>query len=173
MTCIIVEGPDGAGKTTLIGSLISMMNATCFHNGAYPGETVIVQHYLGQLCYSRMYPWKTAILDRSWYAEPIYGAAMRNGADRISLLERNDLENFARDLRAVMILCLPPFEVCRLAWAARATEGKEYLDQEAKLKMVYAGYEKMNPGLPMMRFNYQVHTPDNVYDWIGARKKER
>jgi len=133
---IIVEGPDGAGKSTLARELADASGSTMFHYGAYLGEPVIAPHYFGAVC--RALHGEDVVMDRSWYSEPIYGAACRGGADRVSAAELRALELVAAEARAVVVLCLPPFEVCREAWAAR--RDREYVRLDAQMRTVYDLY---------------------------------
>jgi thymidylate kinase len=139
VSLLIVEGPDGSGKTSLIEKVrAGRPGATVLHHGAYAGETDIARHYMQSLVKAIMEPDELTVFDRSWLAEPIYGHAARGGADRISEKQRAVLNNLAIGAGAMLVLCLPPLEACRRAWAARLET--EYLKRESQLAEVWRLY---------------------------------
>jgi thymidylate kinase len=165
---IIVEGPDGAGKTTLINAL--KRKARQFkrrHHGAYTDETDIAQHYMKSMwpAYTGKYP---VIMDRSWLAEPIYGTAFRGGQNRITAAQRRMLERVALSCRGVVIRCLPPFDVCAAVFKERQAD--EYLDSVKTLRAVYSGYKKMTTALPVMGYDWQVQTIEGIFDDIEVTR---
>lgn len=149
----IIEGPDGAGKSTLIEKLQDVWGSVkMIHHGAYPGvtERELPAKYLHPMLQRSI---THLIYDRSWCAEPIYGAAMRGGADRIGIGWRRMLERVALSERGVVVLALPPYSRCLATFAAR--RDREYLDHVEKLKRVYNGYLQLKTALPMFRYDYE------------------
>lgn len=173
MTCVIVEGPDGAGKTTLIQRLRERMpNAVFTHHGSYAGERQIAQHYLRSMARAKTvsdHTGRPVIMDRSWIAEPIYGRAMRDGANRIAVAERRMLERVALGVGAVVVYCLPNYETCHRAWASRREQ--EYLDTEAKLYQVWRGYADLafdfHPAIPSLTYNYESDNVSELFDLLN------
>ena len=145
MGLIIVDGPDGSGKTTLIKGW-DLPSQHYIHHGAYQGERAIAHHYMDSLMRAEKVlrtGLKTFVMDRSWLAEPIYGAAYRNGEDRIGPGRARMLERVALSLDALVVICLPPYEVCRDNWARRNALGQEYVTKESAFKAIYDGYVKL------------------------------
>jgi thymidylate kinase len=179
---IIVEGPDGAGKTTLIKKTFKKQSRVfkMRHHGAYPGEEEIAQHYM-----KTMWPAFTGrqaiIMDRCWLAEPIYGAAFRQGQDRIGVAYARMLERVALTCRGVVVLCLPPFSVCAKAFKARLAVGKEYLDSVPTLRKVYDGYEYLHHqrvhscALPIVKYDWRkaVTGLNGLYDYMELHRPAR
>lgn len=164
MTCIIVEGPDGAGKTTLIEALRAKQRwSGVDHHGAYLDETAIARHYLASLYAALVKPKRLQLMDRSWIAEPIYGAVMRGGLNRIQPYQLRMLNRVAMGVSTVVVLCLPPFEACEAAWKDRLE--REYPQRAEQLRMIYDGYSNWfemvktrNEGAPVILYDYTRYT---------------
>jgi hypothetical protein len=142
---LILEGPDGGGKTTLLSKIREQFGVdTMVHHGAYIGDTNIAQYYMESLQTARrgIVTNKSFnfVMDRSWLAEPIYGTAMRGGENRIALGQQRVLEETFAGLGGLtgVVLCLPPLETCLANWAARRE--REYPDSEARLTLIYTQY---------------------------------
>lgn len=147
MTCIILEGPDGAGKSTLAAAferrLIGRGVATTVvksQHGPYLGEDDIAGHYLDDLAsaWAVRHTGAAWLLDRSWISEAIYGPLVRN-SNRIDVARRRALERVGLAVGAAVVLCLPPYETCLGAYLTR--KQLEYLPSESLLKQVYDGYQ--------------------------------
>jgi hypothetical protein len=85
-----------------------------------------------------------AVLDRSWLSERPYGAAFREGVDRLGPTTRS-LERLAWRCQTLVVRCQPPWE--------RVTENfgrrDELLDTPAQLREVYDAYAHLQTSLPM------------------------
>lgn len=155
----ILEGPDGAGKTTLGERLLSRvrrdgLRADAVNHGPYAGEERIFNHYAESLV--DMCDVGHRLLDRSWIAEPIYGRAFRGGANRISVGQRRMLERLAFGHQAVIVLALPPFASCARNFLSR--KGEEYLETVNQLRQVYDAYVGVSTytSLPVALYDYEV-----------------
>lgn len=150
----IVEGPDGAGKTTLARALVAATGAHYVHLGPFPR----VEHGLARLYADALMPAvlgvADVVMDRSWLSERPYGAAFRGGADRLGGATRT-LERLAWRCATLVVRCFPPWErvlenfgkaVSRTATSHRA----EMLDTTAELSTVYAIYAQFQTSLPML-----------------------
>ena len=162
MSLLIVEGPDAAGKTTLIDCIEAQLKGhiQVYHHGAYLKESNIAHYYLQSICSALRRDSELVVMDRSWIAEPIYGEVMRNGNNRINKDERYMLEVAARLAGAKIVLCLPPFSVCEQKWSERLD--REYPQKSEQLKGIYNGYQNefqhwgngLMHAMPWVHFDY-------------------
>jgi hypothetical protein len=157
---IMLEGPDGAGKTTLSGQLQKLLPGSVYtHHG--PAVELDSQRLSG----SYMASMKPAfsgdfVMDRGWLSEPIYGAVYRKAASRVSKVQQRMLERAALMLDCKVILCLPPLEKCLESFGSRP----ELLDSSAQLTQVYQAYL----GLPTA-----TELPVVVYDYTTGETAEQ
>ncbi len=154
----ILEGPDGAGKTTLGERLLSKFSDSLpehavVNHGPYAGEERIFDRYAEPLVSSSS---DYQLFDRSWIAEPIYGQAFRGGANRISVGQRRMLERLAFTRSAVVVLALPPFASCKRSFLSR--KGAEYLETADQLRQVYDLYVGISryTSLPVVLYDYET-----------------
>lgn len=159
MSVMIIEGPDGAGKSMLIELMEALPGDRphdkfdLHHHGAYLGEPEIAHYYLRSL---QAGVTTNVVMDRSWLAEPIYGAVMRGGVNRISNEQAVELQEAAINAQAIVVLCLPPFSLCLKAWRSRRE--KEYPSDEGKLFEIYELYRQH-------AFAEWAELPRFFYDW--------
>lgn len=90
---IIIEGPDGAGKTTLAKKLSSSTSKQIVHCGSALRKKSDFYSYTKQ----------QIILDRSWYSELVYGEVFREGS-QISEEEMFELEMSAEQVSGALII---------------------------------------------------------------------
>lgn len=168
----ILEGPDGAGKTTLASAAFG--RAVLANHGPYGGVRDLLDVYLWSMVVDGD-PDRLPgglILDRSWLSEPIYGHVHRGGADRVGPIWRRMLERVAYSRRAVVVLCLPPVELCLAAFRAR--RGEEYLDSEEKLRAVHARFRlHFDTSLPYVVYDHQESTVGRLLETIDEIRPPR
>jgi hypothetical protein len=161
---IIVEGPDGAGKSAFVDYLVKQRwQAT--HFGPYPGELKIFHRYLAALNQVAIRRQRPQVFDRSWFSEQVYGPVLR-GRDRLGPGSVNQLERVALGLNGVVVLCLPPWDtVCTNFMRTRAQQLPRSLMELGK---IYHWYEVRlgtrqvtcsNVGLRVVVHNYLVDDP--------------
>lgn len=156
---IILEGPDGGGKTTLSETLRSrLQNDRMTHvvkHGPYKGvkSEDLCKIFFRSMSQALTYD-DNVIMDRSWLSEPIYGAVYRKGENRVDMPRWRMLERVALSRGAVVIHCQPDFEVCAKTFLSRLDE--EYLDTIGQLKNVYDAYESIgqSTSIPVINYDY-------------------
>jgi thymidylate kinase len=163
---IIVEGPDGSGKTTLIDKITDRHDALIEHHGPYLGEENILHHYVTSLSIALSTNPRLTIMDRCWLSEGIYGPIMRQ-RNRLGQRQQTALEILAREADACLVFCLPPYTVCEKNWQARLKD--EYVQRSDKLKAIYDAYKadysswiRRGFASPVILFDYTSETFDSL-----------
>lgn len=134
---LIIEGPDGAGKTTYARSF---RNATYHHEGPPPGDRNLVDYYLGNV--ERAHESQTPhVFDRSAMSEVVYGPILRGGS-RIDRAGFEAFESGLRGLGAVTVICLPPYAACWDAFEAKYRRGQELLGHGVSASVANERFER-------------------------------
>lgn len=138
MKTIILEGPDGAGKTTLADALIKL-GYDCASFGVPPTGLTEEQHlrrYLEPLLNID----HAMVFDRFHLGERVYGDVMRGGS---TFTERGEhlLERYLEAIDGQVVICLPSHRVALANWLAR--KGSEYVQHVTKFNAVYRRYVKL------------------------------
>lgn len=174
---IILEGPDGGGKTTLSEKLRQILNKDRLTNlvkhGPYTGMS---SENLCKTFFRSMSPALTyddhVILDRSWLSEPIYGAVYRNGESRVDMPRRRMLERVALSRGAVVIHCQPDLSLCVDTFTSR--QEIEYLDNTDQLVQVYEAYETLpqRTCLPVVHYDYEKDHVEEILEKVAQRSMQ-
>lgn len=163
---IIVEGPDGAGKTTLIETLRHQrMHLKSLHGGV--GGTTpegwsrvqdsVLSAYAQKILEGEQLERETSefaamtnslimtrlAFDRFHLSEWVYGPILRHN----QLITDENLQligNLLREKHVPIILCLPPFKVT-LANVSRDGRERPSFQTEGFLHMAYASWQKIAP----------------------------
>lgn len=153
---IIVEGPDGAGKTTLVESLLrSIPGATMQHFGA-PETPEAAEEYwqVYAAAIQKVQPNQVVIFDRSWYSDMVYGPVMRR---------RSEMSRAHADMLSAMVVasgggmilyCTAPIKVL----ASRCRQrGESYVTAYADLQDITKLYSDVMQTqvsyLPVIRYD--------------------
>ena len=130
MSHIIIEGPDGAGKTALALTLCKSLSMGYHHEGPPPANIDRYGHYMSVL---RSFEQST-VIDRFHLGEAIYGPLLRGGSGlapaQIIAINQKIIREGGR-----IIVCLPPWEIClennRRKW------NQELIQSEIMLRAAY------------------------------------
>lgn len=158
---VVLEGPDGAGKTHLAGQLAERFGLRVHHEGPPPvPQDQLYLYYVGVLFDAVMENMSGPgiVLDRFGLSETIYGVMYRGAEEGHFQREWKDLSSHLRRLDAVQILCLPPLETARRAWAGRQGE---ILTNEMTWLGVYSKYAGT------------ISEQDYLYDWTVEGSLDR
>ncbi len=162
----IVEGPDGAGKTTLIDDLYYRAGGMVgrLHQGPYHYD--VLKETLTTV--SRAMERDAHILcDRLHLGERIYGPVFRQD-DMLKDRGQRVLERALLGLGEVcQVICYPPFDpYVRDAWLARQQD--EMLDTLDQLGWVYRLYKTQWSMLPTVAYDWTRHSVDWLVEEMEA-----
>lgn len=117
---VILEGPDGGGKTTLANYLVAHHSLHYHHEGVSPANVPPLVHY-GDTLEGWRRSGARVVADRFALGERVYGPLLR-GVDRFGDDGWCVFNRLLRACGVVRVLCLPPFERCRAAWSSGRDE---------------------------------------------------
>ncbi|KKK93931.1 hypothetical protein LCGC14_2687940, partial [marine sediment metagenome] len=125
---IILEGPDGGGKTELADHFIKAGYAY-HHEGPPPRRRGwdALAHYGGLLERARRSR-RDVVFDRFHLGETIYGPLTR-GEDRLGIAGLKLMNRLVHATGARLWLCLPSYGACLKNWRAKRA-GTEYVKDE-------------------------------------------
>lgn len=173
---VILEGPDGGGKSTLAAELAERYGASVVHHGPYPGESgdELFERYLRSLLLDG-----PVVLDRSWLSEEPYALHVRDEEPRLREWHERLLERVALARGALVVNCCPSVATpCLEAYRSRRSE--EYANREAQVLEVWRSYAThaayVHGELPVLRYDYRYHGPERaagVVDFLTDQRRYR
>lgn len=155
---IIVEGPDGAGKSTLIDKLLKSNPGSLYRHFSNPKTDDEAFGYwkIYVNAIKETDPTKVTIFDRSWYSDRVYAPIFR-GREEMDSLHVEMLENTAvMHGGAVVIYCTAPVSVL---WQRCKKRGEDFVKTSDQLAAIHAGYCKVMRDeckLPCIRYDTNV-----------------
>lgn len=151
---IIVEGPDGSGKSTLIESLLKTYPNSIRHHFGKPETEEAAYNYwkVYATTIENADPTQVTILDRSWYSDLVYGPLFRNKCEmemqHVKLLESHVLTHGG----GMVIYCTAPTNIL---WNRCKQCGEDYVLSKEMLAKVSAAYDTVmtsHCGLTVLRY---------------------
>lgn len=130
----ILEGPDGAGKSTLANTLHVMTGYPIVHRTKPKNEKEkeqMMNHYCGAIGRNDNEIW-----DRGFHSEMVYGNIMRDKS-YISLEEMWKLE---RSMSGILIYCTADIDVL---WERCLHRGEEYIKERETLEQIKKEFDRL------------------------------
>jgi len=164
----IVEGPDGAGKSTLVRTFAEATGAYVVHLGPFRDVSEGLERLYTEAMLPAVLGHADVILDRSWLSERPYGAVFRKGVDRLGPAAVRSLERLALRCRTVVVRALPPKQEVINNFVRR--KNGEMLDNVAQIEAIYDLYcDEFRTALPVVDYDYtatnlEVFTGRFLYD---------
>lgn len=134
---IIIEGPDGSGKTSLANRLSRQTGYKIIHRTQPKTEedkAIMMDEYF-RVIRSR----ENMIFDRCWYSEMVYGPVMRD-ASVISYSQMYDLERRLMETGAMIIYCTDAKQVL---WARCQERGEDYIVDRTTFDSICDRYDTL------------------------------
>jgi hypothetical protein len=150
MSVILLEGPDGGGKSTLAATLSN----TVYHNGPPPAGASKEETFWWQLAGLRPELGATPrVIDRNWPSEQIYHRFAGRPNVFNPIIGRM-FERYLLSVGGVMVMCLPPYIVAYANWYKRMMEGKELITRDAEFATMYEFYRTYRSSVPQLHYDY-------------------
>lgn len=150
---IIIEGPDGAGKTTLAKKISEQTGYMLLHRTQPKTEEDkkrMMDEYVQVIKAG-----KNCIMDRCWYSEMVYGPIMRDESV-ISFVQMYELESLLARNGALIIHCTAPEQTL---WKRCLRRGEDYIKDRETLKKIRDYFEdlmhKIPHKVPVLKYEYE------------------
>lgn len=149
---IIIEGPDGSGKTTLAEKLSRQTKYPILHRTQPKTEEekkLMMGEYLQTIRSG-----KNMIFDRCWYSEMAYGPVMRD-ASVISYPEMYELEEQLAKWGAIIIYATGPKAAL---WQRCQKRGEDYVTSRDNFNTICENFDRIMSvphHIPVVRYEYK------------------
>ncbi len=157
----IVEGPDGAGKSTLADELAYRWPSDLGRHHQGPFYQNVLTETLHAVS-RELYHHPHVICDRLHLGERIYGPVYRQH-DMLGDAGQRVLERALLGLGQVaQVICYPPYESVEASWLSR--EQLEMLDDVDQLSQTYRLYKTRGSMLPTTTYDWTRQTVEQLAD---------
>lgn len=158
---IVVEGPNGTGKTSLAHAIADDLGALYVHCGPF----VNVSYGIGRLYVEAMLPAVlgayNVVMDRSWISEFTYGPIVRD-TTRLTQIDNRMLSRLAMRCGGVAINCFLDRNELRKNFAPSLV-----VDNFDQLMAIGELYRDFNFQLPNVSYNYQIDSYDVIREAVN------
>lgn len=152
---IVLEGPDGAGKSTLAQEFVRRGFEYRYHDDPpKPGEDKFATYTKAILSVA---PTEDVVFDRFAPSEHVYGL-VRRGETQIGIEQLRLINRLLYSRGAFTIFCLPPFATVEKNWRARLKD--ELVQDSGQLEKLYHAYDALRSSeydrLHAIAYDYSV-----------------
>lgn len=170
MSLLIVEGPDGAGKSTLISQIACDFNYSVYFSGR-PDSSEVMRTMLDEMIELSNRD-EVYICDRApWISELIYSEALRGG--KLFLPKENFIECYSIPQRIIYCsLSDSDTMLKQMSKVYKAHKPAEHTESVAKnYQKIHESYERIMDdvemlGIDLFRYNWQESMYPELKDWI-------
>lgn len=162
---LVLEGPDGAGKTTLAQNIIAATRYDTLYTHEGPPPPAVARdgdaleaYYLEQLVETA--PHRIHVMDRWAVGERVYGPLFRAG----DVLGYGRLERLLNTLRIAgdrCVVCLPPYERVLDNWRAKK---RDMTTSPESLRAAYDMFLMLAEAHRLERYDYTKG--ESLWDWF-------
>jgi thymidylate kinase len=138
----IIEGPDGAGKTTLANKLSQQTGYQIIHR--VKPETQEDKDEMMKTYLDVINSGKNCIFDRAWYSEMVYGPIMRDKS-YISIQQMYELERKLTKRGGLLIYCT---DAPNILFDRAVRRGETYIIDKPTFGLIYKKYIEIMQQLP-------------------------
>lgn len=149
---IIIEGPDGSGKTTLAENLSKQTGYPVVHRSQPKSEEEKRQMY--QSYVDIIDTGKNVIFDRCWYSEMVYGPVMRD-ASVITYPAMYAIEQKLAKHGALIIYCT---DKPKTLWRRATSRGEDYILDYDTFELICTGFDilmRVPHLVPVVKYGYE------------------
>jgi hypothetical protein len=133
---VILEGPDGGGKTTLAKKLVER-GFDYKHEGP-PTKKNVIDYYKIKINDALNTKGDT-VFDRLWLGERVYGPICRD-EDKVGVMGHRLFDRLLASKPILMYYCCPSLETARKNYQIKLNEPSDYLKSTVKWNIVYERY---------------------------------
>lgn len=150
----IIDGPDGAGKSTLAKRIHEASpGSEILHFGAPQTEEEANNYWQVYMNALNKAADHTIIFDRSWYSDMVYGPVMR-GKEEMTDMHRQCLEHAVRSLGGGLVIYCTGVQ--RKLWSRCLQRGETYIKNGDQHKAICQKYDEVMHSitrLPIIVYN--------------------
>lgn len=174
---IIIEGPDGAGKTTLARRLHQDLNEKGLEVGLNISTGDVPKDPVQKMmdAIQGLFKWqhdpkhhRPVIYDRLIFSEFIYGPILRgNLVPGINAQSLTAITKLIASQQVPVIMCLPPFESVQ----AKVANSDQLEGVNDRIERIYNGYESLFVALAEEPDEYRLPLFLHDYTYLGEESK--
>lgn len=168
---IILDGPDGSGKTTLARHLCATVKDAVYVHLSAPARGQAWQEHRAALLriIAEYRQGRLVVVDRHFLSEAVYGAVYRGGSEYP--FAARHVDRLLYRFGALRVVCCPPVEHVVQTHARLMKErGEMYADRMDKVAKLYLALWEGRPGSDVLNYLDHLIVAGGVNDQLGWAK---